>query len=107
MVAAPLATVDVDVDLPVANATPGPRPETTVYLSIRADGTMLVNETPIRREALRQTIENATGSDREQRIFLRADKSIEYGQIMEAMNGLRAAGYLRIGLVGLEETPQS
>ena len=105
MVAAPLATVDVDVDLPVASADPAPRPESPVYLSIRAGGAMVVNETPVRAEALGQAIEAATGGDREQRIFLRADKTVPYGTIMEAMNGLRASGYLHIGLVGIEAAP--
>ena len=105
MVAAPRATVDVDVDLPVASADPAPRPESPVYLSIRAGGAMVVNETPVRAEALGQAIEAATGGDREQRIFLRADKTVPYGTIMEAMNGLRASGYLHIGLVGIEAAP--
>ena len=105
MVAAPLATVDVDVDLPVASADPAPRPESPVYLSIRACGAMVVNETPVRAEALGQAIEAATGGDREQRILLSADKTVPYGTIMEAMNGLRASGYLHVGLVGIEAAP--
>ena len=92
-------------DLPVASADPAPRPESPVYLSIRAGGAMVVNETPVRAEALGQAIEAATGGDREQRIFLRADKTVPYGTIMEAMNGLRASGYLHVGLVGIEAAP--
>jgi biopolymer transport protein ExbD len=105
MVAAPLATVDVDVDLPVARAEPAPRPETPVYLSIRAGGAMVVNETPVSAGGLGQAIEAATGGDREQRVFLRADKAVPYGASMEAMNGLRASGYLHVGLVGVEAAP--
>jgi biopolymer transport protein ExbD len=105
MVAAPLATVDVDVDLPVASAEPASRPETPVYLSIRAGGAMVVNETPVSAAGLGQAIEAATGGDREQRVFLRADKAVPYGTIMEAMNVLRASGYLHVGLVGVEAVP--
>ena len=105
MVAAPLATVDVDVDLPVASAEPAPRPESPVYLSIRAGGAMVVNETRVSADDLGPAIEAATGGDREQRIFLRADKTVPYGTIMEAMNGLRASGYLHVGLVGIEAPP--
>ena len=102
MVAAPLATVDVRVDLPVANAESAPRPDQPVFVTIEADGRLTVNdrETPIGelgREVLRVTAE-----DREQRIFLRADKTVEYDRLMQAMNGLRSAGYLRVALVGAE-----
>ena len=105
MVAAPLATGRSTSTSTVASADPAPRPESPVYLSIRAGGAMVVNETPVRAEALGQAIEAATGGDREQRIFLRADKTVPYGTIMEAMNGLRASGYLHIGLVGIEAAP--
>lgn len=103
MVAAPLATVDVKVDLPVSNAPAAPRPDAPVYLSLLDDGRMLVNETEVTSATLGPAIIRATGEDREQRIFLRADKSITYDAIMEAMNGLRAAGYLKVALVGAED----
>jgi biopolymer transport protein ExbD len=102
MVAAPLATVDVKVDLPVSNAAPAPRPEQPVMLSIRADGAMLVGERPVSEAGLGQAIAAATANDREQRVFLRADKSITYETIMRAMNALRAAGYVHVALVGAE-----
>jgi len=102
MVAAPLATVDVKVDLPVSNAAPAPRPEQPVMLSIRADGAMLVGERPVSEAGLGQAIAAATANDREQRVFLRADKSITYETIMRAMSALRAAGYVHVALVGAE-----
>ncbi|SRR5690606_4381014 len=102
MVAAPLATVDTRVDLPVSNARPAPRPEQPVYLSIQADGTMTLNDEAVTAQTLGAAVTKATGEDREQRIFLRADKTITYDTIMSAMNGLRAAGYLKVALVGAE-----
>lgn len=102
MVAAPLATVDVKVDLPVSTAQPMPKPEKPVFLSIQADGRMLVNETEVTQAGLGQAIGAATGQNREQRIFLRADKTITYDTIMQAMNGLRTAGYLHVALVGAD-----
>jgi len=102
MVAAPLATVDVKVDLPVSTANAAPKPDKPVFLSIQADGNILVNETPVSEAGLGAAIETATQSDREQRIFLRADKTITYDTIMGAMNGLRSAGYLHVALVGAE-----
>jgi biopolymer transport protein ExbD len=102
MVAAPLATVDVNVDLPVSNAAPAPQPDSPVYLSLQADGRVLVNEAEVTLPTLGQAITAATDADREQRIFLRADKSITYDEIMQAMNALRAAGYVHVALVGAE-----
>ncbi len=104
MVAAPLATVDVKVDLPVSSAKPAPKPDKPVFLSIQADGRMLVNEADVTAATMGQAIEKATSGNREQRVFLRADKAITYDTIMQAMNGLRAAGYLHVALVGAEGT---
>lgn len=102
MVAAPLATVDVKVDLPVSTAQPAPKPDRPVFLSIQADGRMLVGEREVTAATLGQAVEAATAGNREQRVFLRADKAITYDSIMQAMNGLRAAGYLHVALVGAE-----
>jgi biopolymer transport protein ExbD len=102
MVAAPLATVDVKVDLPVSNAQPAAKPDAPVYLSIQADGAMLVNEQRVSAANLGPAITAATGADREQRIYLRADRSVTYDIIMQAMNRLRAAGYVQVALVGAE-----
>ena len=49
------------------------------------------------------TLDAATKGDKETRIFLRADKAVPYGEVMEVMNLLRAAGYLKVALVGLEK----
>lgn len=103
MVAAPLATVDTKVDLPASNAAPAPRPEMTVYLTLRENGEMRVGETVVSPEALGKAITDATQGDREQRIFLRADKSVTYEAITNAMNALRTAGYRHVGLVGAEQ----
>ena len=106
MVAAPLATVDVGVDLPSSNAQPQPRPESPIYLTIKADRTILVGEEAVpegaMEEALERALDKASGGDKEQRIFLRADKTLDYGELMKVMNALRAARYLRVGLVGLD-----
>ena len=102
MVAAPLATVDVKVDLPVSNAKPAPKPDKPVFLSIRQDGRMMVGEAEVTAATLGQSIATATGGDREARVFLRADKTVTYDTIMGAMNGLRSAGYVHVALVGAE-----
>ncbi|HAW37176.1 MAG TPA: hypothetical protein DCX71_14055, partial [Erythrobacter sp.] len=68
MVAAPLATVDVKVDLPVSNAQAAAKPETPVYLSLQADGAILVNEDAVELGGLGMAIEQATAGDREERV---------------------------------------
>jgi biopolymer transport protein ExbD len=105
MVAAPLATVDVNVDLPASTAQPAERPDEPLYLTVTENlGINLGNE-PIDRAQLAQALERVTAGNKDTRIFLRADKAIEYGQFMEVMNLLRDAGYLKIALVGLEGVP--
>jgi biopolymer transport protein ExbD len=107
MVAAPLSTVDVAVDLPVSTAKPMPRPDKPIYLTIKADSTLAVGEDPVQPALLQSAIDAATGMNRQQRIFLRADKTVPYGRLMTVMNLLRAAGYLKVSLVGLEGTEAS
>jgi biopolymer transport protein ExbD len=104
MVAAPLSTVDVPVDLPAAAVKPQPRPDKPMFLTVKSDLSLALGNDAVTREALQATLDAATGSDREQRIFVRADKSVPYGELMQAMNLLRSAGYLKIALVGLEDT---
>jgi biopolymer transport protein ExbD len=102
MVAAPLATVDVGVDLPSSTAKPQPRPDKPVYLTVKADKTLSIGNESAPREALAAGLRKATNGDREQRIFLRADKTVPYGELMLVMNDMRRAGYLKIALVALE-----
>lgn len=106
MVAAPLSTVDVAVDLPVSNAKPQPRPDKPVFLTVKGDLSLALGNDDVPREALQQILDRQTGSDREQRVFLRADGTVAYRDLMEVMNLLRNAGYLKIALVGLEDTGQ-
>ncbi len=102
MVAAPLATVDVPVDLPSSTATQQPRPDKPIFLTLRADLTLALGDTPVTREGLRAALDEASSNDRDQRVFLRADTVVPYGELTEAMNLLRAAGYLKLALVGLD-----
>jgi len=105
MVAAPLATVDVKVDLPAATATPEPRPDKPIFVTLKADLSLSLGEEAVAPENLGATIDSMAKGDKETRIFLRADKSVDYGKFMDVMNALRDAGYLKIGLVGLETAP--
>ena len=102
MVAAPLSTVDVAVDLPVSTAKPQPRPERPLFLTIKADLSLVLGDNPVPVAQLASALDAATAVDRDKRIFLRADKSVAYGELTRVMNLLRAAGYLKLALVGLE-----
>jgi biopolymer transport protein ExbD len=105
MVAAPLATVDIQVNLPASTAEPQQRPDKPLYLTVKSDLTLALGNDPVNREQLRSTLDAAAKGDKEARIFLRADKAVPYGEVMEVMNLLRTAGYLKVALVGLEKVP--
>ena len=102
MVAAPLATVDVPVDLPVSTAQRQPRPDKPVFVTLKADLSLAVGDDVFPRDQLGAVLDKTTGADKDQRIFLRAAKTVDYGALMEVMNILRRAGYLKVALVGLE-----
>jgi biopolymer transport protein ExbD len=102
MIAAPLATVDIAVDLPTSNAQRQPRPDKPLYLTVKSDLSIAIGEDQVARDGLGAALDQATGGDREQRVFLRADRAVAYGDVMQVMNLLRATGYLKIALVGLE-----
>ncbi|MBV6285569.1 TonB system transport protein ExbD [Pseudomonas aegrilactucae] len=102
MVAAPLATVDIKVDLPASTAKPVPRPEKPVFLSVKADQNLYVGDDQVQRDQLGAILDAKTKGDKDTTIFFQADKGVDYGDLMEVMNTLRAAGYLKVGLVGLE-----
>jgi biopolymer transport protein ExbD len=106
MIAAPLATVDISVDLPASTAQRQPRPDRPLFLTVKSDLSLALGDAPIARDGLTPALDQATGGDREQRVFLRADKAVPYGDLMQVMNLLRAAGYLKVALVGLETDTQ-
>src|SRR5262249_62133002 len=101
-VPAPLATVDVPVDLPCSSAPPQQRPPKPVYLTLKADGSLALGDNPVSRDALPDVLATATNGDKEERIFLRGDRAVAYGEVMGLMNDLRRAGYLKVALVGME-----
>ncbi|MEH2473626.1 biopolymer transport protein ExbD [Nitrobacteraceae bacterium AZCC 2299] len=77
-------------------------PDKPVFLTVKPDLSIAVGEDVIARDALSSTLNTATKSNKDERIFLRADKAVSYGDLMEVMNLLRNAGYLKVALVGLD-----
>ncbi|ARJ42426.1 TonB system transport protein ExbD [Pantoea alhagi] len=102
MVAAPLATVDVRVNLPASTSAPQPRPEKPVYLSIKADKQMYIGNEAVTKDKLIEVLNAQTEGKKDTTIFFQADKSVDYETLMSAMDALRGAGYLKIGLMGME-----
>ena len=105
MVAAPLSTVDVPVELPVSAAKPAAKPDKPLYVTLKADMSLAVGNDMVLWSGLGPALDAQTSSDRNKRLFLRADKAVPYGELMRLMDTLRAAGYLKVALVGLEGPP--
>ena len=102
MVAAPLATVDLPVNLPSSTAQAQPRPDKPIFVTFKGDRTLAIGDQPVALESLASALDAASGNDRGQRVYLRADRALRYGEVMEMMNTLRAAGYSKVALVALE-----
>ncbi len=103
MVAAPLATVDVPVDLPSNAAAPTPPPTDPLYISVQADGLLFVQEQSVALAELAGVVRGATGNRLDTRLFLRGDQAVDYGTLMRVMNSLQKAGYSQISLVAAQE----
>ena len=79
MVAAPLSTVDVNVDLPASTAQPAPRPDKPLFLTVKADLSLVLGEAPVQRAEFGSALDAAAQGDKEQRVFVRADRAVSYG----------------------------
>lgn len=104
MVAAPLATVNVPLDLPVSSAKALPDNEDPVIVSVQSDLRIFVGDGETSREALGSALRQALGNRADDRIFLRADKGVSYGDLMNVMDSLREAGFQKIALVTLDQS---
>jgi biopolymer transport protein ExbD len=102
MVAAPISTVDVSVDLPASTAQPTPRTDKPIYVTLKADLSIAIGEEAVEAARFASALDVATGVKRETRLFIRADKTVPYGEIMKLFNDLRAIGYLKVAMVALD-----
>jgi len=105
MVAAPLSTVDLPVDLPTSTAMPDKKPDKPTYVTIKADLAVAINETPVKRVDLVRSLDAMAANAKDQRILLRADRGVPYGELMDVLERLRLGGYSKIALVALEGVP--
>src|SRR5580693_5777520 len=107
MVAAPLATVDLPIDLPTSTAVPQKKPDKPTYVSIKPDLAVAIGETPVKRVDLVRSLDAMADASKDRFIFLRADRGVPYGELMDVLERLRAGGYGRIALVALEGVPDA
>jgi biopolymer transport protein ExbD len=105
MVAAPLSTVDLPVDLPSSTAIPQKKPDKPTYVTIKSDLAVAVGETLVKRVDLVRSLDAMADQGKDRRIFLRADRGVPYGELMDVLERLRIGGYAKIALVALEGIP--
>jgi TonB system transport protein ExbD (group 1) len=103
MVAAPLASVTVKVELPPAVAPPGVNPPKPVYISIQPGGNLFVGDFRTDLSSLGDDLRKSLGDKRnpeKERIFIRADRNVLYGDFMGVMNTLQDNAFYSVALVG-------
>src|SRR5712672_1929897 len=93
MVAAPLSTVDLPIDLPTSTATPQKKPDKPTYVSIKPDLTLAIGENPVKRVDLISTLDAATEKNPDRLVFVRADRAVPYGDLMDVLDLLRRGNY--------------
>jgi TonB system transport protein ExbD (group 1) len=105
MVAAPLATVSVKVDLPVAVASQSPNPPTPIYLSIQKSGKVYIGDFPTTLDEVGDKIKEQLSGRRpdRERIFIRADNEVAYQDFMRVLTKLQDKGFYSVALVGNEQ----
>jgi biopolymer transport protein ExbD len=107
MVAAPLSTVDLPVDLPTSTAVVQKKPDKPTYVTIKSDLAVAIDETLVKRIDLVRTLDALAGQGKDRRIFLRADRAVPYGELMDVLERLRVGGYVRVALVAQEGVPDA
>src|SRR3979490_3117418 len=80
-------------------ATPQKKPDKPTYVTIKFDLAVAIGETPIKRVDLVRTLDAVPEQGKDRRIFLRADRAVPYGELMDVLERLRAGGYLKGALV--------
>jgi biopolymer transport protein TolR len=105
MVAAPLLTVGVPVDLPQTQAPPITEPKEPLVITINADGRIFIQETEVPTESLVSRLQAITANNSDAPLYVRGDKAINYGRVVEVMSLVSAAGFRKVSLIA--EAPKS
>ena len=104
MVTAPLLTVGVPVELPQTQAPPINEPKEPLVITVNRDGAIFIQETSVPVESLVARLQSITGSNADAVLYVRGDKEINYGRVLEVMSLVTAAGFHKVSLVA--ETPK-
>ncbi|MES2029617.1 MAG: TonB system transport protein ExbD [Pseudomonadota bacterium] len=107
MVAAPLSTVDLPINLPSSTATPQKKPDKPTYVSIKPDLAVAIGENMVKRVDLVRQLDAMGDGNKDRPIFLRVDRGVPYGEFFDVMERLRAGGYQKTKLVALEGVPDA
>jgi biopolymer transport protein TolR len=99
MVAAPLLTVGVPVDLPQTQAPPITEPKEPLAITINGEGHVFIQETEISTDKLVPRLEAITGSNPDALLYVRGDRAINYGRVLEVMGLVSAAGFRKVSLI--------
>ena len=105
MVTAPLLTVGVQVDLPKTQASTLPGKDEPLAVSVDSQGRIFLQETEVEIDALAPRLVAITHNNAEARIFVRGDRAISYGRVMEVMGTINAAGFSKVALI-TEQMPE-
>ena len=99
MVSAPLLTVGVPIDLPQTSANPLNEEKEPLTITVNTKGEVYLQETPVEVEELAPRLIAITNSGYDERIYVRGDRNVNYGQVMKVMGALSSAGFKRVALV--------
>lgn len=99
MVVAPLATVDVPLNLPTSKNTVPPPPEQPIIVSLDSSLAIFIDDQKISHKQLEQNLQTLSKGDKQARIYIRADKTVPYEKFIDLINQLSALGYSKVALV--------
>lgn len=99
MVASPMLTSSVNVDLPQGSSEPIKEKTQPIVISINNEGSIFLQDDPIKISSINKEIIKITNNDFESKIFIRADKSLDYGRVMELLKTLNIGGFKNVMLV--------
>ena len=103
MATIPLATVNIPINLPASTATEQKNDGVPIILSLNSENKLYLANEEIELDNLDIHLEKVTNGNKESIIFFRIDKDVKYDLVMQMMGKLRAAGYLKVGLMGLNQ----
>jgi len=99
MVAAPMLTSSVDINLPQGVETANEEKLQTITVSVKSDGTIFLQDDPIKSSILTSRLKEISANNFTRKIFVRADKSLDYGKVMDVVKTISVAGFAQVVLV--------